>query len=345
MKRGRPLILAVVTITGFFLAAGCLPMWDTWSFWPSDAPRQIARQIDCRSPMLLIPITVENGATPKLGDPIEIRYPFRKLPELTEKQIGLVSVNWGRGYRRHLPAILLIGSDGHIYSINHGGDDLAIHRARLSSQWRDALLAAVGRAKWRDDGGFWCLPRRGEERLSGYEWNDPETSRATLAAFLNKYPLAVDAEQGKWERLMRPCFTPNVPCESGKHHFADFTESQVLHLALRPEKYGDEVIFHDGTSADDIKDIDDNIDRIWKNGQYRVIVLDMTGSHLYGKLDDPERSDLTVAPSIRRHARKCRIPLVILYGDDTTAPAYPGIRPGLRQYWQCPDCANEPPAE
>jgi hypothetical protein len=345
MKRVRPLILAAVTITGLFLAAGCLPMWDTWSVWPPDAPRQIARQIDCRTPMLLIPITVENGETPKLGDPVEIRYPFRKLPELTEKQIGLVSVNWGWGYQRWLPAILLIGSDGHIYSINHGGNDLAIRRARLSSQWRDAFLAAVGRDKWRSDDGFWRLPRPGEERLNEYEWNDPEAAKATITAFLEKHPLAVDAEQGEWERLMRPCFTPNVPCESGRHRCADFTEPQVLNLTLRPEKYGDEVIFPDGTSADNLKDIDDNIDRLWKSGKYRVIALDMTGSRSYGKLDDPERSDLTVAPSIRRHARTRRIPLVILYGDDPTAPAYSGIKPGLRQYWQCPDCANEPPTE
>ena len=345
MKRGKPLILAAVTFTGFFLAAGCLPMWDTWSVWPPDAPRQIARQIDCRTPLLLIPVIVENGETPKLSAPVEIRYPFRKLPELTEKQIGLVSVNWGWGYQRHIPAILLIGSDGHIYSINHGGNDLAIHRARLSPQWREAFLAAVGRDKWRNDGGFWRLPRRGEERLNEYGWNDPEASKAALAAFLKKHPLAVDAEQGEWERLMRPCFTPNVPCESGKHRFADFTEPQVLNLTMRPEKYGDEVTFPDGTSADNLKDIDDNIDRLWKSGKYRVIALDMTGSRLYGKLDDPERSDLTVAPSIRRHAQKRRIPLVILYGDDPTAPIYPGIKPGLRQYWQCPDCANEPLAE
>ena len=71
----------------------------------------------------------------------------------------------------------------------------------------------------------------------------------------------------------------------------------------------------------------------------------MTRSKWYGKLGDPERSALTVAPSIRRHAQKCRIPLGILYGEEQAAPAYPGIKPGLRQYWQCPDCANEPPTE
>ena len=34
------------------------------------------------------------------------------------------------------------------------------------------------------------------------------------------------------------------------------------------------------------------------------------------------------------------IPIAILYGTDPDASVLPGIPQGLRQYWQCPECAK-----
>ena len=35
------------------------------------------------------------------------------------------------------------------------------------------------------------------------------------------------------------------------------------------------------------------------------------------------------------------VPLVILYGEDKEAPEYPGLPKGIKQYWQCPQCAAD----
>ena len=157
--------------------------------------------------------------------------------------------------------------------------------------------------------------------------------------------MTVQEDAGKWNKIYCPCFTPNVFCEAGIHKFPSFTSEQVLALTTKLNVYigmgGFEykdlnMLFPDGHTATDVMEMEQSIDRLWLTGKYRVISFDRRNEE---KLDDPERNH-PWAPGLRNYAMRKGMPLVILYGDDANAPVHPGLPAGVKQYWQCPECAK-----
>lgn len=94
--------------------------------------------------------------------------------------------------------------------------------------------------------------------------------------------------------------------------------------------------FPNGNVAEHIMGMREELDKLWKTGKYRIIAYDRRAQE---DLKDPERGN-PWAPNLREYATDRGIPLVILYGDDKSAPDYPGLPKGIRQYWQCPQCAQ-----
>ena len=177
---------------------------------------------------------------------------------------------------------------------------------------------------------------------ASFRWRDPDAARPILRRFLDEHPLEVEAETGRWDNITKPCFTPNVYCERDLHPMPRFAEREILLLRLNrvwDEKYhyfNTELLFPDGRSMTSIDDMNRKLGKEWATGKYRIVAYDRTSEP---EIDDPERRGW--AAEMRTWAADRGVPLVILYGEDKEAPEYPGLPKGIKQYWQCPQCAAD----
>ena len=147
--------------------------------------------------------------------------------------------------------------------------------------------------------------------------------------------------------ILQPTLAPNVYCDAGKHEMPQFTAEQVLlvrplHIVKKAgsgknaiEYVDTDLLFPDGERALYVDDYICKLKKLWKRGDFRIIVYDggLEGRYnpFLGKAD---------AYYLRAYAMEHGIPIAILYGADSKASILPGIPQGLRQYWQCPECAK-----
>ena len=149
--------------------------------------------------------------------------------------------------------------------------------------------------------------------------------------------------------------SPGVFCPAGLHHLPDFTAEEVLALRLVteirqiPSADGQSLELQPAISLKFPGDADqpsrfpsEELSRRWATSNYKVIVIDATAENSLVKPSDLSLLEKTSTLSaVRFAAMDCKAPLVILCGVDANAPALPGIPPGLRQFWQCPECAKQ----
>lgn len=324
---------------------GCLPMYRTWDPLPENAPEQLAHSVECRGEMLLIPLISKSKDTVLLGDPILTKYPFENLSgKFRGHEAGLVSVMWGIGSTRHIVAFLLIGSDGVIYDIDvddmprEPDTDMFFFRARLP---QPDLMVLAGLPEWSgSESPFWKLNSLKGLNPEFFRWEHPEESLSVVAEFFTSHPFRVSARDGKWEKMRIPRFTPNVFCEKNQHKLPEYTIQQVLFSqSVSDSSGGYGLRFPDGTEQFTLMDVESKLRKLVKTGECRLIVYQ---TPLFDFEIDPERERFLFSPELRRFARKHDLPLVIVSPGipDTAAPPVPGVPPGLRQYWQCPECCK-----
>ncbi len=320
--------------------------------FPASAASQMSKNIKCNGSMLMIPMAMPNPQRDRtvavLETPVEIAAPFDNLPCLTGYQYVIHGYLWAVGTKGHLFAFLLLGSDGSLYYMDtpdapfEKDGDIWFYKANLSSDWRDAFGSCLKDSTWKSEAGFWKFPNTPS---GSYRWRNAEEALPILKRFCNDHPIAVNAKTGKWERIVQPCFTPNVYCEQKLHTMPKFSSEQILllNLKIKPVMYNGNfsynnkmLEFPNGNVAKHIMGMREELDKLWKTGKYRIIAYDRRAQE---DLKDPERGN-PWAPSLREYATDRGIPLVILYGDDKSAPEYPGLPKGIRQYWQCPQCAQ-----
>ena len=303
----------------------------------------------------MIPLALEHPGTKNYGVKLElpriINYPFTVLPLLTEYQYVLHGGLWTTGRNGAILGFLLLDDKGRMYImdtpdnplIQYGGD-IDFRQASLSSEWIADFLMEINREKWPRQTGFWNMP--GLNVASMFSWRDAEPSLAIVNDFLKKHPLSIQGDTGRWNEIYRPCFTPNVFCETKLHKLPPFTSEQVLALTTKRivKKVGadfeyedSELLFPDGYSVGDLDGIERHLDKLLGTGKYSIISFDRRNEK---NIRDPERNP-PKAPFLREYAKGKGIPIVILYGDDENAPAYPGLPKGIKQYWQCPECARQ----
>ncbi len=141
------------------------------------------------------------------------------------------------------------------------------------------------------------------------------------------------------DAVLWPTLPHNVYCEEG-HETPDFTEEQVL--LVRPlrstkKKITSKVlVFPDGARTTHTDDTCLKLNQLLESGEYRIIVYDRSEEKLKNPLKDHPWTR-----TLRTYAIQNGIPLAILYGTDDSAAILPGIPQGIRQYWQCPDCAKK----
>jgi len=347
-KRFAVLGVAVLAL----LFEGCFLCNQTFRFRPTTAA-QMRKNIGCRGKMLMIPIAIVNFPSSDkfvLDAPVEIEYPFDKLPVLKGYQYVVEGYSWDTGSKGLLTGFVLIGSDGSFYMMHHpeapfdGDRDIKFLRARISPEWKDSLTSALTSDAAAETSGGWEIPGYSYCAVI-FHWREFKKALPILRKFLSEHPLAVDAEagKGKWETIKNTCFTPNVYCEKKLHSMPNFTEREVL--MLRPVKvrndksdYDDiEMEFPGGRRAAHVEGMKREFDAAWATGKYRIVAYDRRSEK---DLDDPER-DHPWAGVLRTHAADRGIPLVILYGADDGAPDYSGLPKGVRQYWQCPGCVAD----
>lgn len=144
-------------------------------------------------------------------------------------------------------------------------------------------------------------------------------------------------------------------CPAGLHHLPDFTAEEVLALRLVTEIR--KIPSADGQSLElqpaialqfprgdsqPSKFSFEELNRRWATSNYKVIVIDATAENSLVKPSDlPLLEKTSTLSAVRFDAMYFNAPLVILCGVDADAPALPGIPPGLRQFWQCPKCAEQ----
>ena len=144
-------------------------------------------------------------------------------------------------------------------------------------------------------------------------------------------------------------------CPAGLHHLPDFTAEEVLALRLVTEIR--KIPSADGQSMElqpaialqfprgdsqPSKFSFEELNRRWATSNYKVIVIDATAENSLVKPSDlPLLEKTSTLSAVRFDAMYFKAPLVILCGVDADAPALPGIPPGLRQFWQCPKCAEQ----
>ena len=339
------------------LASGCISSnaVSRQYVFPGNTGRQIELHIDAKGELLMIPFALERPGTKnfsvKLEQPRIVHFPYNELPLMTGYQYVEYGNLWTTGRNGAILLFLLLDDKGRIYImdtpdsplIEHGGD-IDFHQATLSSEWIADFLMEMNRKQWLRRTGFWNLPGLGIPAI--FSWRDAEPSLAIVNDFLKKHPLKAQGDAGKWEKVYCPCFTPNVFCEAGLHKLPPFTSEQVLALTTKLDVYtgmgGFEykdlnLLFPDGHTEEHLMGMEQALGRLCRTGKYRVISFDRRNEE---KLNDPERNH-PWAPDLRNYARRKGIPLVILYGDDANAPAYQGLPAGVRQYWQCPECARQ----
>lgn len=348
------------------LFCGCFPMVKLWSPLPENAPAQLAHQVDCRVEMLLI-LLVTSGDEIVLGNPVPISYPFTNLTrQFSGHQIGMFSAIGGIGDVHRPVAFLLIGSDGVLYDIDvedmpdKSDTDMIFYRATLSREWLSDFQYAMTHASWRTSGLYrnnpnctaklWYLFSIEALNPMQFRWEHPDQALPIVADFMRRYPFRAVAGGGRWVRVWRPRFVPNVFCPAHRHELPSFTAAEVLvcrdrlHqtiLASGDFYWSRELALSNGASGATLIENESEITDVLKSGKYKI----MAYVPLIDKKDktrvDPERERHLDSLLLRRLAVKYRVPLVILspIEPDSTAPQYPGIPVGLRQYWQCPDCS------
>lgn len=148
--------------------------------------------------------------------------------------------------------------------------------------------------------------------------------------------------------ILSPNLSANVYCEAGIHTMPTFTAEQVLlvrplHIVKKagseenaPEYTDTDLLFPDGKRTEYVDASIRKLKQLWKNGCYQIIVYDEGR----GGLDDPFKYK-SYAYYLRAYAMLHGIPIAILCGTDTEAPVLPGIPQGIRQHWQCPECAKK----
>ena len=149
---------------------------------------------------------------------------------------------------------------------------------------------------------------------------------------------------GHWQRVWKPCFTPNVFCEKGVHKLPDFSADEVLLCRDKwKEGEGRELGLQSGESALSTNGIRALLEDKLKTGRYKVIAYQPRIGKDEQCRVDPERESLLHSFLMREIAEKYGVPLVIVspVEPDNNAPVLPGIPAGLRQYWHCPECVRE----
>ena len=148
--------------------------------------------------------------------------------------------------------------------------------------------------------------------------------------------------------ILPPNLAPNVYCEAGIHRIPSFTAEQVLlvrplHVVKKvgseenaPEYTDTDLLFPDGKRTEYVDDSIRKLKQLWESSCYQIIVYDEGREGL----DDPFKYK-SYAYYLRAYAMLHGIPIAILYGTDSEAAVLPGIPQGLRQYWQCPECAKK----
>ena len=326
---------------------------DTKAYrFPANAASQIRQHIQCKGTMLMIPVALANwpreNKVAVLENPVEIAFPFDALPSFTGYQYVVQGYSWTVGPNGLLLAFLLIGADGNLYYMDtpdapFGEDmDIRFYKAQISQEWKEAFDACRQEGGWEGTSGVWQIPNG----TQAYRWRDSGKALPILERFSSVHSMTVSSATGKWEPVKRPCFTPNVYCEGGLHQMPPFNAQQVLllHPTIKVKNVGTdfsyeekELTFPNGKIAEHIAGMKRELDRLWKTGQYRILVYDRRAEK---NLKDPER-DNPWAPELRKYAADKGIPLVVLYGEDTDAPEHPGLPNGVRQFWQCPQCVRE----
>ena len=147
--------------------------------------------------------------------------------------------------------------------------------------------------------------------------------------------------------ILQPTLAPNVYCEAGRHEMPQFTAEQVLlvrplHIVKKIDSGEDaieyvdtDLLFPDGERTVYITDHIRKLKQLWKSGDFRIIVYDGGSKERYNPFLDKSNANY-----LRAYAMEHGIPIAILYGTDPDASVLPGIPQGLRQYWQCPECAK-----
>lgn len=342
--------LLLTTCLAALLLTGCAPTIKVWSALPQNAPGQIARMVDCRDDILLIPlITFEH--TVILGDPLTTRYPYTDLPDqFTSYEYDMVPPSRDNGQTGRIVGFLLLGGDGTVYDVNvedmptEPDTDMIFYQAQISPDWQQQLSEKLLRPSWPPNHPLW-VSADSVRQLSPVRWQWQDASQAipTVKDFLACHPVKVNAAAGKWRRIVRPLGPPNVFC--GRCTLPQFTAGQVLTIReeKRPGPYYSESYFMLSNHAEAVSPVDvgEIVTAAIKSGQYKVIcfVQPPPQSRITEEFD-PERDGY--APELRRLARELKIPLMIVSPaiPDPVAPLYPGIFAGLRQYWQCPECAR-----
>ena len=322
--------------------------------FPPNVAAQMRKAVKCKEPMLLVPIVLpewprDNDGKAVLETPVEIAFPFDNLPSLTGYQYVVQGGLWTVGPKGLLQAFLLIGADGTVYFMDTpdgpvGGDnDIDFYIAHMSAVWQEEFGRCLNNAVWSRGTGFWTLPDGG----ATYRWRNSGSAVPVLREFCSDWPAVTDSKTAQWEKVRQPCFTPNVYCEKGTHAMPKFRADEIL--LLRPTvvvKYiraadfthkETQLLFPDGQKVGDIAAMRRGMDKLWKTAQYKIVAYDRRSEK---DLSDPERNN-PWGPQLRAYAADKGIPLVILYGDDESAPEFEGLPKGVRQYWQCPQCARE----
>lgn len=342
-------LLSTICLAALLLS-GCVPTVKEWSALPQNAAGQIARAVDCRDDILLIPlITFEH--TIILGDPLTTRCPYTDLPDqFTSYESDMVLPSRGVGQTGRIVGFLLLGGDGTVYDVNvedmptEPDTDMIFYQAQMSPDWQRQLSDNLLRPLWTPNHPLWASADsvRGLSPAR-WQWQDPPKAIPTVKDFLARHPVKVNAVAGKWRRVVRPLGTPNVFC--GRCRLPQFTAGQVLTIReeKRPGPYYRESYFMLSNRTEPVSPVDvgEIVTDAVKSDQYKVIcfVQPPPQSRITEEFD-PERDGY--APELRRLARKLKIPLVIVSPTipDPAAPVYPGIFAGLRQYWQCPECTQ-----
>lgn len=355
----------------WWLLSGCLPMVAIWSPLPENAGRQLVRHVEGEGDALLIPL-IWRGRELWLGDPQTCRHPFADAAELfSGHEIGLVSIVGGVGSTRNVVAFLLLGADGTVYDIDvddfpdEPDEDMFFWRARLSATWLAEAQRMAEQPRWGVYAGesrhiaagtqfFWHLNSLRGLMPMHFRWQHPEVALPAVREFLGRHPLVLSGGVGEWEEVRRPCFTPNVVCEQGLHPLPEFAAGQILwlsevlqirsvtvskgHTYTVRERY---LQFPDDVVVQYDFDIEKKIRKLVRSGAYRVMAYQPPTLAVARGDYDPERR--YHAPLLRRLARDCGLPLVIVPPDeaDAAAPAYPGLPAGRRQYWHCPGCLRQ----
>ncbi len=335
------------------LLNGCVPTIKVWSALPQNAAGQISRAVDCRDDILLIPL-ISFERIIILGDPLTTRYPYTDLPDrVTGYEYDMDLPSRGTGQTGHIVGFLLLGGDGTVYDVNvddmptEPDTDMIFYQAQMSPDWQRQLSDKLLQPSWPTAPQFHPLWAAADSvravNPARWQWQNPQIAIPAVKEFLARHPIKVNAAAGKWRRVVRPLGTPNVFCD--RCRLPQFTADQILLIReeKRPGPYYNQsyLVLNNRTEAVSLIDIGEIVTAAVNSGQYKVIcfVQPPPQSRILEEFD-PERDGY--APELRRLARELKIPLVIVSPaiPDPDAPACPGIFAGLRQYWQCLECAR-----